>query len=217
MERAYGLEIPDSLEEACRPQRTALVVYDMQVGILRQLRDGAAITARVVQVLQAARAAGLRVFFMRHLSLPKELAGVSQLRTAKAWQRVTSVAEVRPWFLRDSPGFQLAPELAPLPAEAVLDKITMSAFEGTPLDIAQRDCGVTTVVIVGVATEIGIEPTVRHAVDLGYIPVLVTDACGAGNEAAGQRALASLRFMGDAFFTSVEEFCGILRGNKAGR
>src|SRR5262249_32894719 len=156
MEKAYGLEIPASLEEACHPQRTALVVYDMQVGILRQLRDGAAITAKVVQVLQATRAAGLRVFFMRHMSLPKELAGVFQLRMAKAWQRVASVAEVRPWFLRDSPGFQLVPELAPLPSEAVLDKITMSAFEGTPLNIALPDCGVTTVVIARDATEIGI-------------------------------------------------------------
>ena len=121
---------------------------------------------------------------MRHMSLPKELAGVSQLRMAKAWQRVASVAEVRPWFLRDSPGFELAPELTPRASEAIFDKITMSAFEGTPLDIAMRDAGVTTVVIVGVATEIGIEPTVRHAVDLGYMPVLVTDACGAGNEEA---------------------------------
>ena len=210
MEKAYGLEIPESLEEACSPRHTALLVYDMQVGILRQLRDGVVITAKVVEVLQAARGAGLRVFFMRHMSLPRELAGVSQLRMAKAWQRVASVAEVRPWFLRDSPGFALVPELAPRASEAIFDKITMSAFEGTPLDIALRDCGVTTVVIVGVATEIGIEPTVRHAVDLGYLPVLVTDACGAGHEEAGQRALASLRFMGDAFFTSVEEFGGIL-------
>jgi biuret amidohydrolase len=210
VEKAYGLEIPDNLEEACDPRRAALVVYDMQVGILRQLRDGAAVTTKVVQALQAARASGLRVFFMRHLSLPKELAGVSQLRTAKAWQRVASVAEVQPWFLRDDPGFQLAPELVPRASEAIFDKITMSAFEGTPLDIALRDCGITTVVLVGVATEIGIEPTVRHAVDLGYIPVLVTDACGAGHEEAGQRALASLRFMGDTFFTSVDEFCGIV-------
>jgi nicotinamidase-related amidase len=214
VEKAFGLEIPENLEEACSPQRTAVVVYDMQVGILRQMRDGASVLAKVGEVLRSARGAGLRVYFLRHLSLPKELAGVSQLRTAKAWQRVASVAEVRPWFLRDSSGFQLAPELAPLASEAVFDKITMSAFEGTPLDIALRDCSITTVVIVGVATEIGIEPTVRHAVDLGYLPVLVTDACGAGNEEAGQRALASLRFMGDAFFTTVAEFCGIL-GRKA--
>jgi nicotinamidase-related amidase len=215
MEKAFGLEIPENLDDACNPARMALVVYDMQVGILRQLPHGAEITARVVEVLRAAREAGLRVFFMRHLSLPKELAGVFQLRMAKAWQRVGSVAEVHPWFLRDSPGFQLTPEVAPLPSEAILDKITMSAFEGTPLDIALRDCAINTVAIVGVATEIGIEPTVRHAADLGYIPVVVTDACGAGNEEAGQRALTSLRFMGDAFFTTVEEFCTILRRKRA--
>jgi hypothetical protein len=35
VEKAFGLEIPESLEEACLPERTALVVYDMQAGILR--------------------------------------------------------------------------------------------------------------------------------------------------------------------------------------
>lgn len=214
MERAFGLEIPENLEDACHLSRTALVVYDMQVGILRQMANGAEIVAQVVKVLQAARAAGLRVFFMRHLSLPKELAGVFQLRMAKAWQRVGSVDEVRSWFPRDAPGFQLSPEVASLPSEAIFDKITMSAFEGTPLDIALRDCGITTVAIVSVATEIGIEPTVRHAADLGYIPVVIADACGAGNEEAGRRALASLRFMGDAFFTDVEEFREILSRKK---
>jgi nicotinamidase-related amidase len=210
MERAYGLEIPQTIEEACDPRRLALVVYDMQVGILRQMKDGPAITAKVLEVLRIARAAGVRVFFMRHMSLPTELMGVFQLRMAMAWQRVTRVEEVRPWFLRDTPGFQLAPELAPLPSEAIFDKITMSAFEGTPLDIALRDCGINAFLIVGVATEIGIEPTVRQGADLGYIPIVVTDACGAGHHEAGERALASLRFMGDAMFTEVDQLRRIL-------
>jgi biuret amidohydrolase len=211
MEKVFGLEIPENLEDACELNRTALLVYDMQVGIFSQLSNGDEIKARVLEVLQAARSIGLRVFFMRHLSLPNELAGVFQLKTAKAWQRATSVKDVKPWFLRDAPGFQLIPEVTPLPTEAIFDKITMSAFESTPLDIALRDCGIHTVIIVGVATEIGIEPTVRHAADLGYIPVVVTDACGAGNEEAAQRAIASLRFMGDAFFTTVEQLKLILR------
>src|SRR5207248_5490664 len=159
---------------------------------------------------------GLRVFFLRHLSLPRELAGVSQLRMAKAWQRVASVAEVRPWFLRDSPGFQLAPELAPLDSEAVLDKITMSAFEGTPLDIALRDCGLSAFAIVGVATEIGIEPTARHGADLGFIPVVVTDACGAGHEEAAKRSLDGLAFAGDAILTDTATISGLLRRSAAG-
>lgn len=211
MEHAFGLSIPRTLEEVCDPKRMALVVYDMQVGVLSQIKNGEQVIARVVQVLQATRTAGIRVFFSRHMSLPKELMGAFQLRTAMAWQRVNSVEQVKPWFLRDSPSFQLVPEVLPLPSEAIFDKITMSAFEGTPLDIALRDCGITAIAIVGVAMEVGIEPTVRHAADLGYIPVVVTDACGAGHEEAAQRSIASLEFAGDALMTDVETICGIFR------
>lgn len=138
------------------------------------------------------------------MSLPKELMGISQLRTAMAWQRVKSVDEVKPWFLRDSPGFHLVPEVSPLPSEAIFDKLAMSAFEGTPLDFALRDCGIDAFAIVGIATEIGIEPTVRHGADLGYIPVIVKDACGSGHADAAARSIASLEFAGDALFTNVE-------------
>jgi biuret amidohydrolase len=210
MENAYGLEIPQNLAETCNPRRTALLVYDMQVGIIVQLRNGPELLTRVKHVLETARAAGLRVFFMRHMSLPKEATGVFQLRMAMAWQRVSTVADVKPWFLRESPGFQLVPELNPLPSEVIFDKITMSAFEGTPLDIALRDCGINSFIIVGVATEIGIEPTVRHGADLGYIPIVVTDACGAGHAEAGERALASIKFMGDAILTDIQTIRGIL-------
>ena len=210
MERAYGLEIPQNLAETCNPRRTALLVYDMQVGIIGQIQGGPELVARVKVVLEAVRAAGLRVFFTRHMSLPKEASGVFQLRMAMAWQRVSSVQDVRPWFLRDSDGFPLVPELNPLPNEVVFDKITMSAFEGTPLDIALRDCGINSFIIVGVATEIGIEPTVRHGADLGYIPIVVTDACGAGHPEAADRALANMRFMGDAIVTDIQTMTDVL-------
>src|SRR5215510_3650358 len=215
MQRAYGLEVPQSLEEVCDPRRLALIVYDMQVGILGQIREGAAVTANVVEVLRAARDVGVRIFFSRHLSLPKELMGVFQLRMAMAWQRVNSVEEVRPRFLRDSAGFQLLSELTPLTSEAVFDKITMSAFEGTLLDIALRDCGINAFLIVGVAMEVGIEPTVRHGADLGYIPIVVTDACGCGHAEAAERALATLRYAGDALFTDVAEICDVLHNRRS--
>lgn len=212
----HSSDVPHTLEEACAPSRTALIVYDMQVGVLGQIAAARAVTTGVREVLRIAREAGVRTFFTRHMSLPRELMGVSQLRMAMAWQHVDTVEEVKPWFLRDSPGFQLAPEMSPLPSEAIFDKITMSAFEGTPLDIALRDCGITTFVIVGVATEIGIEPTVRHGADLGYIPVVVTDACGAGHAEAAERSLASLRFAGDALFTTIEELRAALQSQVAG-
>ena len=211
MQRAFGLNIPQTLEEVCDPRILALIVYDMQVGIVKQIENGQQITDRVVQVLEAARAAGIRVFFTRHMSLPKELMGVSQMRMAMAWQRVKSVDEVKPWFLRDSPGFQMIPEVNLLPSEAVFDKITMSAFEGTPLDIALRDCGIDAFAIIGIAMEIGIEPTVRQGSDLGYIPVVVKDACGFGHREAAERSIASLEFAGDALLTTVEAICAQFR------
>jgi nicotinamidase-related amidase len=206
MQHAFGLKIPQTLDDVCDPSSLALIVYDMQVGIVKQVKDGAQITAKVQQVLSAARATGARVFFTRHLSLPKELMGAFQLRTAMAWQRVKNVEEVKPWFLRDAPGFQIVPELQPLPSEAIFDKITMSAFEGTPLDIALRDCNIRAFAIAGIAMEIGIEPTARHGADLGYIPVIIKDACGFGHADAAERSITSLEFAGDSMFTTVEEF-----------
>jgi nicotinamidase-related amidase len=211
MQQAFGLNIPQTLDDVCDPTRLALVVYDMQVGIVRQIENGPEITDRVLQVLEAARKAGIRVFSTRHMSLPRELMGVSQFRTAMAWQRVKSVGEVKPWFLRDTPGFHLIPEMNPLPSEAILDKIAMSAFEGTPLNMALRDCGIDAFAIVGIAMEIGIEPTVRQGSDLGYIPVVVKDACGFGHRDAAERSIVSLEFTGDALLTNVETICAQFR------
>ena len=211
MKEAFGLRIPQTLQEVSDPQRVALLVYDMQIGILSQIKNAEEVTRQVLKVLTATRDAGVRVFFSRHLSLPKELMGMFQFRMAMAWQRTNSPEEVTPWFLRDAPGFQIAPELMPRHTEGVFDKLTMSAFEGTWLDFALRDCGINAVIIVGVAMEIGIEPTARHGADLGYIPVVVTDACGAGDEQAAKRSIESLKFAGDAMITDTEAICDVLR------
>jgi nicotinamidase-related amidase len=210
MQRSYGLEIPETLEEVCRPQRLAVLVYDMQVGIVRHLPDADTFVGQVARVVEAARRSGVRVIFCRHLSLPKELAGVFQLRTAMAWQRVHRVEDVELSFLRDSPDFQLVSKLTPLPSEAVFDKLAMSMFVGTPLEMVLRDCGVTAFVIVGAVTEIGIEPTVRHGADLGFIPVIVTNACGSVDAAAGERSLASLEYAKMSLQTDVDTITRLL-------
>jgi nicotinamidase-related amidase len=204
--KAFGsLQIPETLSDAVRPDRTALVVYDMQIGILNQLPHGAAVLEKVLTLLDLARSAGVRVVFMRHMSMPKRLSGQFQLRQMMGWQRKASPDDVEPWFLRSNPAFELAPQLVVRDDEAILDKITMSAFEGTPLSIVLRDCAISSFVIAGIATEIGIEPTIRHGSDLGFIPVMVTDACGAGHAEARERALASIRFTGDALLCTTAE------------
>jgi biuret amidohydrolase len=210
MEQAFGIRIPRTLEDVCETGRLALLIYDMQIGIVSQVASGDSTIASVRHVLDAARRAGLRTYFTRHMSLPRELMGAFQYRTAMAWQRVDDPREVKPWFLRDSPEFAIVPELTPQLSEAIFDKITMSAFEGTPLDIALRDCGVSAIAIVGIAIEIGIEPTARHAADRGLIPIIIADACGCGDQDAAKRSLDSLAFAGDALITDTATFCRLI-------
>jgi biuret amidohydrolase len=210
MQHHRKLRIPDSLADACDPERMALVVYDMQVGVVSQLSDGPQVTERVGRVLEAARSAGVRVFFTRHMTLPTELMGVFQLRMAMAWQRKDRVEDVVSPFLRDSSGFEIVPELAPRASEAIFDKLSLSAFEGTPLEFALRDAQVTGFAIAGVAIEVGLEPTARHGADRGLIPIVVTDACGAGNHAAARRSLDALATAGDAILTDISTFTDLL-------
>jgi biuret amidohydrolase len=208
----FGL-IPQTLEDACDPATMAVIIYDMQVGVLRQLPDGGAeATRRVSEVLAAARDGGYPVFFTRHMSLPVRLMGTAQLRTAMRWQQVDSPEKVESWFLRDTAGFEIAPQLSPRSEEAVFDKLAMSAFAGTPLEMALRDLGIQAFAIAGVALEVGIAPTVWHAVDLGLIPVVVTDACCGRDQPAMQRVLEDFRFGGDALLTDVASIGPLLVG-----
>jgi nicotinamidase-related amidase len=211
MRPGFDQHIPRTLDDACDPATMAIIVYDMQVGVLRQLPDGGAeAVQRALELVEAAREGGYPVFFTRHMSLPVRLMGVSQLRTAMSWQQVADPANVESWFRRDSAGFQIAPQLSPASDEAVFDKLAMSAFSGTPMEMVLRDLGIRTFAIAGVALEIGIAPTVWHAIDLGLIPVVVTDACGGRDRPAMQRALDDFRFSGDALLTDLATITPLL-------
>ena len=157
MKSLFGLNVPTGLSEVCHRDVLALLVYDMQIGITGQIKGAETIIANVGRVLKAARDARVRVFFTRHMSLPPELMGAFQLRMAMAWQRVDEPSLVKPALLRDSRGFPLVPQLTPLASEVIFDKITMSAFEGTPMNMALRDCGIRAVAIAGIALEVGID------------------------------------------------------------
>jgi biuret amidohydrolase len=194
VQRAFGLDVPDSVAEMCRPAAAGVLVYDAQVGILPHVKDGEVLVGRIREIVDAARAAEVPVFYVRHVSLPPTHLGVGALRTAMAWQRKDRAEDVTTAFPPDGPHTAIVDELAPVAGEPVFDKLGMSALVGTPLEAALRDRGITTLVLVGAVLEIGIEPTARHAADLGFLPVVVDDACGIVEPDAAQRSLDSLDY-----------------------
>jgi nicotinamidase-related amidase len=194
MQHAFGMAVPESVAEMCQPGRAAVLVYDAQVGILAHIRDRAVVLSQIRTVIDIARRAAVPVVYVRHVSVPPSHMGVGALRTAMAWQRVERAEDVQSSFPPDANHTQLVDELKPAAGEPVFDKLAMSAFVGTPLEIVLRDRGVTTLILVGAVLEIGIEPTARHAADLGFLPVVVEDACGEVEPEAAERSLASLDY-----------------------
>jgi nicotinamidase-related amidase len=193
MHTAYGLDIPIALEDVCRPEKIALLVYDMQVGVTKQLPNNAEFIQSVKRAVDIARSRKMRIFFSRHTTLPRELAGVSQIKGAMALQRVKTADEVQPNFLPNTSAHEIVSALTPLASEIAFDKLMMSAFAGSYLDFALRDARIEAVAIVGAVLEFGIEPTVRHAADLGYVPVLIQDACYSFSEENRSRSLLNLQ------------------------
>lgn len=212
MQQAFGMAVPDTVAEMCRPTTSAVLVYDAQVGILAHVQDRERLVERIGTVLQAARTSGVPVLYVRHVSLPPTHLGVAALRTAMAWQRVGEADAVTAAFPPDAPHTQIAGELAPVDGEPVLDKLGMSAFVGTPVEPVLRDRGVTTLVLVGAVLEIGIEPTARHAADLGFLPVVVDDACGVVDAQAAERSLAALDYSLLSYRSSSQDVADAFRG-----
>ena len=210
MQTYRGVDVRRTLEEVCDPTRLALLVYDMQAGVVGQVADHERVSARVAELLGSARAAGVRTVFTRHLSLPLEWTGASGLRTAMSWQATDDVDKLVSAFPSEAPQSRLVDAARPQPGELVVEKYAMSAFVGTPLDFVFRDVGIEAFAIVGVALEVGIEPTIRHGLDLGYLPVLVTDACGHGNADAAARSREQLAWFGGTIQTDTATLAGLL-------
>jgi biuret amidohydrolase len=189
--------VPERIEDVCTSSLCALIIYDMQVGIVSQIAEGAAIVSRRKELLDAARDMGFRIFFTRHFFLPSHLAGVGQLHRSMVWQHQTNPSKIEPLITQGSPAGQIVPELAPREDEVVIDKITMSVFESTFLNIAMRDARLEAFVIGGIALEVGIEATVRHGLDLNCLPIVVSDACGSRTGKLKRRSIATLTDTGE--------------------
>jgi biuret amidohydrolase len=216
MKNAYGLNIPYELADLCNPNTTAVVIYDLQVGIVPQIPAGKAIVEGCKTLVDQARGAGFRIFYTRHISLPNKSSGVAQLRRAMIWQRKDDPAATKSPFLPNAAGTQIVPELQPHEDDVVIDKIAMSAFEGTYLNTALRDLGVLAFVVAGIALEVGIEPTVRHALDLNYIPIVISDLCGARTPELHAHSIETLKHTGEVFLTSSQEWLQSLKESRQG-
>jgi len=139
----------------------ALVVIDLQKGIVGMptAHPASEIVGRAATLARAFRQKGLPVVLVN-------VTGGAPGRTDAP----------RPAFSLPPDWTELVPELDRQPGDVIVSKQRWGAFLGTGLNDALRARGVTQIVLIGVATSIGVESTARSAYDLGYNVVLIVDA-----------------------------------------
>jgi nicotinamidase-related amidase len=148
---------------------TAIVVIDLQKGIAGMPGaplPSATVIANSARLLAAARQAGAQPVLVH---VGGALDGADRLHSTTD-QPMRATGQMPPdWS-------ELIPELDQQPGDIVILKRQWGAFYGTDLDLQLRRRGLTTIVLCGIATEIGVESTARDAYERGYELVFAADA-----------------------------------------
>jgi nicotinamidase-related amidase len=175
------------------PNSSALIVWDMQVGIVARAHNGESVSQGVSRLVTGVRDCGSTVVWSQHVA-PKLLDTTSVgLWTLMRRQGVSRVTDVRPYMQAGSEDVEFLAGFQPAPDELVIQKSTPSFFIGTPLEQRLRARSINTLVLAGVATEQGIEFTARHALALGFFVVVAEDAVGSFTAEGHDLGLAFLR------------------------
>jgi nicotinamidase-related amidase len=187
------LPLPLQTKDFLDPRRAALVMWDMQNGLAGRAPRVATIRDNAVRLLDAAERQKMPVIWSRHILPPLHLTTGPFLLFLMKKQKVASPDKLVPTMQAGMDDTAFIDGLVPQPHHIVLEKSQPSLFIDTPLDLRLKTLGVDTLIIGGVATDIGIEFTCRHAAALGYFTVVVEDASGAYSDAAHERSLTFLR------------------------
>jgi nicotinamidase-related amidase len=99
---------------------------------------------------------------------------------------------IKPHTIKETEGVKVINELAPLPEDIIIEKRMMSGFFGSDLDFTLRQKKVKTLIITGVRTEFCLLKTVLDAFELGYEPIVPSDACASPSEKNHIATLESL-------------------------
>ncbi|HEU6439512.1 MAG TPA: hydrolase [Terriglobales bacterium] len=186
------------------PARTALVVIDLQRGIVAMPtgpRSSAEVVARAAQLAKALRAAGGTVVLV-HVTPSAD--GKDSLRP------VTDSPVQAGGRSLPADWSEIVPELAREATDILITKRQWGAFYGTELDLQLRRRSIDTIVLCGISTSIGVESTARDAFERGYDQIFVEDAMAA-REAAEHAHTVSTLFPRIGRVRSTEEVLAALK------
>ncbi|AHC52105.1 isochorismatase [Sulfolobus acidocaldarius SUSAZ] len=164
---------PEEIKKLINKGNSVLVVWDVQDTLVNSTFNKEEFIAKTKELIEAARSIGVPIVYTMITPYP---------------ERFQSKVNLRRIF---NPG-DINKEVYPREGDVILRKNTPSIFVGTNFELMLRHGGYIAIVFTGIATEIGVETSARHAQALGFIPVIAKEAVSSADKQAHERSLANM-------------------------